>query len=84
MAFLPLLSTCKVGSLLLHRKCSPGFCFEGEKKRVEGEEPLKKLLEFTKRRCDAQYETNGSQSLSLLLFCLHPFLHLISPTGPEG
>lgn len=37
MAFLPLLSTCKVGSLLLHRKCSPGFCFEGEKERVEGE-----------------------------------------------
>lgn len=30
-----LLSTCKV-DLLLHRKCSPGFCFEGEKKGGRG------------------------------------------------
>jgi hypothetical protein len=28
MAFLPLLSTSKVGALLLLRKCSAEFCFE--------------------------------------------------------
>ena len=69
MAFLPLLSTCKVGSLLLHRKCSPGFCFEGEKERVEGEEPLEKLLlEFTKRWCSVWNQWESESISSSLLF----------------